>query len=360
MEKNIYIIHENDEWLIPLRESFKKIKAPYKEWHMNKVNIDLKGPAPSGVFYNRMSASSHSRGHRYAPEKTRDLLKWLERDKKRVINNSRALELEISKIEQYKELEKFNIKFPKTLSTKNKNELIERSKEFNKPFITKHNRGGRGLGVKTSEEALSYLCKAIEKAGYKLEEDIVFALDIAASELYKDGQYFLSNDNASSSEDLIDMWEELTNKYPIFSIEDPLHEDDWSGWINLNERIGKKTQIVGDDLFVTNPERLKMGIEKNAANSILIKVNQIGTITETLETIDIAKNNKYSCVISHRSGETEDTFIADLSVATNSGQIKTGSMTRSDRVAKYNQLIRIESNLQNNSSYAGKSILKKN
>ena len=207
---------------------------------------------------------------------------------------------------------------------------------------------------------MSYLCKAIEKAGYKLEEDIVFALDIAASELYKDGQYFLSNDNASSSEDLIDMWEELTNKYPIFSIEDPLHEDDWSGWINLNERIGKKTQIVGDDLFVTNPERLKMGIEKNAANSILIKVNQIGTITETLETIDIAKNNKYSCVISHRSGETEDTFIADLSVATNSGQIKTGSMTRSDRVAKYNQLIRIESDLKNNSRYAGKSILKKN
>ena len=220
--------------------------------------------------------------------------------------------------------------------------------------------GGVAPDLKTSEEALSYLCKAIEKAGYKLEEDIVFALDIAASELYKDGQYFLSNDNASSSEDLIDMWEELTNKYPIFSIEDPLHEDDWSGWINLNERIGKKTQIVGDDLFVTNPERLKMGIEKNAANSILIKVNQIGTITETLETIDIAKKNKYSCVISHRSGETEDTFIADLSVATNSGQIKTGSMTRSDRVAKYNQLIRIESNLQNNSSYAGKSILKKN
>tara|TARA_A100001037_G_scaffold11083_1_gene10665 strand:+ start:175 stop:1449 length:1275 start_codon:yes stop_codon:yes gene_type:complete len=220
--------------------------------------------------------------------------------------------------------------------------------------------GGVAPDLKTSEEALSYLCKAIEKAGYKLEEDIVFALDIAASELYKDGQYFLSNDNASSSEDLIDMWEELTNKYPIFSIEDPLHEDDWSGWINLNERIGKKTQIVGDDLFVTNPERLKMGIEKNAANSILIKVNQIGTITETLETINIAKNNKYSCVISHRSGETEDTFIADLSVATNSGQIKTGSMTRSDRVAKYNQLIRIESDLQNNSSYAGKSILKKN
>ena len=220
--------------------------------------------------------------------------------------------------------------------------------------------GGVAPDLKTSEDALSYLCKAIEKAGYRLEEDIVFALDIAASELYNDGQYFLSNDNASSSDDLIDMWEDLTKKYPIFSIEDPLHEDDWDGWVNLNERIGKKTQIVGDDLFVTNPERLKMGIEKNAANSILIKVNQIGTITETLETINIAKNNKYSCIISHRSGETEDTFIADLSVSTNSGQIKTGSMTRSDRVAKYNQLIRIESDLKNNSRYAGKSILKKN
>ena len=220
--------------------------------------------------------------------------------------------------------------------------------------------GGVAPDLKTSEDALSYLCKAIEKAGYRLEEDIVFALDIAASELYNDGQYFLSNDNASSSDDLIDMWEDLTKKYPIFSIEDPLHEDDWDGWVNLNERIGKKTQIVGDDLFVTNSERLKIGIEKNAANSILIKVNQIGTITETLETINIAKNNKYSCVISHRSGETEDTFIADLSVSTNSGQIKKGSMTRSDRVAKYNQLIRIESDLKNNSRYAGKSILKKN
>ena len=220
--------------------------------------------------------------------------------------------------------------------------------------------GGVAPDLKTSEDALSYLCKAIEKAGYRLEEDIVFALDIAASELYNDGQYFLSNDIASSSDDLIDMWEELTKKYPIFSIEDPLHEDDWDGWVNLNERIGKKIQIVGDDLFVTNSERLKIGIEKNAANSILIKVNQIGTITETLETINIAKNNKYSCVISHRSGETEDTYIADLSVSTNSGQIKTGSMTRSDRVAKYNQLIRIESDLKNNSRYAGKSILKNN
>ena len=217
--------------------------------------------------------------------------------------------------------------------------------------------GGVAPDLKTSEDALSYLCRAIEKAGYRLEEDIVFALDIAASELYKDGQYFLSNDSASSSDDLINMWEGLTNKYPIFSIEDPLHEDDWSGWVNLNDRIGKKIQIVGDDLFVTNPERLKMGIEKNAANSILIKVNQIGTITETLETIDIAKNNKYSCVISHRSGETEDTTISDLSVATSAGQIKTGSLSRTDRTSKYNQLIRIEEILDNKCYYAGRNIL---
>ncbi len=153
MEKNIYIIHENDEWLIPLRESFKKINAPYKEWHMDKINIDLKRSPPDGIFYNRMSASSHSRGHRYAPEKTRKVLKWLENDKKRIINNSRALELEISKLEQYKELKKFNIKFPKTISAKDKSELIEKSKEFKKPFITKHNRGGRGLGVKYFENS---------------------------------------------------------------------------------------------------------------------------------------------------------------------------------------------------------------
>ena len=219
--------------------------------------------------------------------------------------------------------------------------------------------GGVAPDLKTSEEALSYLSHAIEAAGYKLGDDIVFALDIAASELYKDGKYFLSKDQFSN-DDLIRLWESLIKKYPIFSIEDPLHEEDWDGWVNLNNKIGDKIQIVGDDLFVTNPKRLEKGIEINAANSILIKVNQIGTITETMETINMAKRNNYSCVISHRSGETEDTFISDLAVASNSGQIKTGSMTRSDRVAKYNQLIRIESNLKNNSSYAGKSILKKN
>ena len=148
MERSIYIIHENDEWLVPLRESFKKIKAPYKEWHMDKKSFDFKKSPPDGVFYNRMSASSHSRGHRYAPENTKDVLGWLEKEKKRIINNSRALELEISKQKQYEELERFNIKFPQTFYAKDKNEIIKNSKKFNKSFITKHNRGGRGLGVK--------------------------------------------------------------------------------------------------------------------------------------------------------------------------------------------------------------------
>ena len=148
MEKNIYIIHENDEWLVPLRESFKKINAPFKEWHMDKESFDFTKSPPNGIFYNRMSASSHARGHRYAPENTKDVLEWLEKEKKRIINNSRALELEISKQKQYEELKKFNIKFPQTYYAKDKKEIIENSKKFTKPFITKHNRGGRGLGVK--------------------------------------------------------------------------------------------------------------------------------------------------------------------------------------------------------------------
>ena len=153
MEKNIYIIHENDEWLVPLRKSFKKINAQFKEWHMDRKSFDFKKSPPDGVFYNRMSASSHSRGHRYAPENTKDVLGWLEKEKKRIINNSRALELEISKQKQYEELEKFNIKFPQTFYAKDKNEIIKNSKKFNKPFITKHNRGGRGLGVKFFKNA---------------------------------------------------------------------------------------------------------------------------------------------------------------------------------------------------------------
>ena len=148
MDKNIYVIHENDEWLVPLRESFKKIKAPFKEWHMDKESFDFKKSPPNGIFYNRMSASAHSRGHRYAPENTKDVLSWLEKDKRRVVNNSRALELEISKQKQYDELKKFNIKFPETYYAKNKNEILKKSKNFKKSFITKHNRGGRGLGVK--------------------------------------------------------------------------------------------------------------------------------------------------------------------------------------------------------------------
>ena len=160
MEKNIYIIHENDEWLAPLRESFKKINAPYKEWHMDKKSFNFKKSPPNGIFYNRMSASSHSRGHRYAPENTKDVLGWLEKEKKRIVNNSRALELEISKQKQYEELKKFNIAFPKTLYAKEKKELIEKSKTFNKPFITKHNRGGRGLGIqyfKNSDELKNFV-----------------------------------------------------------------------------------------------------------------------------------------------------------------------------------------------------------
>ncbi len=167
MERNIYIIHENDEWLVPLRESFKKIKAPYKEWHMDKKSFDFKKSPPDGVFYNRMSASSHSRGHRYAPENTKDVLGWLEKEKKRIINNSRALELEISKQKQYNELKRFNIKFPQTFYAKDKNEIIINSKKFNKPFITKHNRGGRGLGVKffkNSSELEKYVNEDFEKS----------------------------------------------------------------------------------------------------------------------------------------------------------------------------------------------------
>ena len=168
--KKVYVIHENDEWLDPLRESFEKIGVPFVEWHMNKEDFDLTKKSPDGIFYNRMSASSHSRGHRYAPEKTKDVLEWLEKDKKRVINNSRALELEISKLKQYKELEKFNIRYPKTFSAKEKSEIIKKSKNFNKPFITKHNRGGRGLGVKYFENSLE-----LEK--YVKSEDFENSID---------------------------------------------------------------------------------------------------------------------------------------------------------------------------------------
>jgi len=180
MEKNIYIIHENDEWLIPLRESFKKINAPFKEWHMDKKSFDFKKSPPNGVFYNRMSASSHARGHRYAPENTKDVLGWLEKEKKRIINNSRALELEISKQKQYEELKKFNIKFPETYYAKNKKEIIENSKKFNKPFVTKHNRGGRGLGIKyfqNSKELENYVNEKFENSvdGITLLQEFIYS-----------------------------------------------------------------------------------------------------------------------------------------------------------------------------------------
>ena len=219
--------------------------------------------------------------------------------------------------------------------------------------------GGFAPNIASPEDTLSLLCKAVENSGYKVKDDIVFALDVAATEFQKDGFYNLTNmNNPINSDEMINYLKTLIDKFPIFSIEDPLGEDDWEAWTKLNFEIGDNVQIVGDDLFVTNSKRLKKGIELNSANSILIKVNQIGTLTETFNSIEIAENNNYSYIISHRSGETEDNFIADLSVATESCQIKTGSLTRSDRVSKYNQLIRIEEFLGKNSKYAGKSILK--
>jgi len=219
--------------------------------------------------------------------------------------------------------------------------------------------GGVAPNLKSTEEAISYLSKAVEKAGYKLEEDIVFAIDAASSEFYKDGLYKLTSLNKSlDSDKMINFWEKLITNFPIFSIEDPLSENDWDSWRALTESIGQKVQLVGDDLFVTNTKIFEKGISLDVANAILIKVNQIGTITETMQAINVAKESEYSFIISHRSGETEDTFISDLSVATQSCQIKTGSLTRSDRVGKYNQLIRIEEELAGRSIYAGKSILK--
>jgi enolase len=219
--------------------------------------------------------------------------------------------------------------------------------------------GGVAPNLKSTEEAISYLSKAVEKAGYKLEEDIVFAIDAASSEFYKDGLYKLTSLNKSlDSDKMINFWEKLITNAPIFSIEDPLSENDWDSWRALTESIGQKVQLVGDDLFVTNTKIFEKGISSDVANAILIKVNQIGTITEAMQAINMAKESKYSFIISHRSGETEDTFISDLSVATQSCQIKTGSLTRSDRVGKYNQLIRIEEELAGRSIYAGKSILK--
>jgi len=214
--------------------------------------------------------------------------------------------------------------------------------------------GGFAPNLSSNESAIEVILEAIDKAGYKAGKDIYIAIDAASSEFYKDGKYVLASEGKTlSASEFIDILEDWVDKYPIISIEDGLAEDDWDGWKELTERLGKKVQLVGDDLFVTNTEIFKEGIEKGIGNSILIKVNQIGTLSETLAAIDMAKKAGYTAVISHRSGETEDTTIADLAVATSSGQIKTGSMSRSDRIAKYNQLLRINEELGAKATYPG-------
>jgi enolase len=213
--------------------------------------------------------------------------------------------------------------------------------------------GGFAPNLGSNEEALSFIIDAIASAGYEPGKDVGLALDAAASEFYENGKYQFKSENKSMSAiDLIDYYESLIDKYPILSIEDGLAEQDWDGWAIMTKRLSKRIQIVGDDLFVTNSSILKEGIDKNVANSILVKLNQIGTVTETMETIEMAKLAGYTTVISHRSGETEDTFIADLSVAVNAGQIKTGSLSRTDRVCKYNQLIRIHEDLGDASKFS--------
>jgi enolase len=220
--------------------------------------------------------------------------------------------------------------------------------------------GGFAPNLKSADEALSFIIKAIEKAGYRPGEDVFIALDPASSEFYKDGKYHLEGEGkVLDSEGIVRYYEDLVSRYPIVSIEDGNAEDDWDGWKLITETLGKKIQIVGDDLFVTNPERLRRGIELGSANAILIKVNQIGTLSETLEAVQLAQHAGWNAVISHRSGETEDATIADLAVATNAGQIKTGSLARSDRTAKYNQLIRIEQQLGSAARFAGGTILRR-
>ncbi len=212
--------------------------------------------------------------------------------------------------------------------------------------------GGFAPDLSSTRQALDFISDAVGKAGYNLGSDIVFALDVAASEIHKDGKYSFAEENLDmSSDQLIKYYAQLCRDYPIYSIEDGLDEDDWAGWTALNAELGDKIQLVGDDIFVTNPKRMQRGIDENCANALLVKMNQIGTITETLEAIDLAKSQDWGVVISHRSGETEDTFLADLAVATNAGQVKTGSLCRSDRMAKYNQFLRIEEILGDKAHY---------
>ncbi|WP_298261038.1 phosphopyruvate hydratase [uncultured Litoreibacter sp.] len=219
--------------------------------------------------------------------------------------------------------------------------------------------GGFAPAISSSREALDFILKAVEKAGYKPGEDIHLALDCAATEYYRDGKYDMKGEGkVLSSEENVDYLAALVADYPIISIEDGMGEDDWDGWAALTAKLGDKIQLVGDDLFVTNPARLAEGIQKRSANSMLVKVNQIGTLTETLKAVEMAHRAGFTNVMSHRSGETEDATIADLAVATNCGQIKTGSLSRSDRLAKYNQLIRIDEMLGETAEYAGRSILK--
>jgi enolase len=219
--------------------------------------------------------------------------------------------------------------------------------------------GGFAPNLASTDEALGFVMKAIEAAGYRPGEDVMLALDAASTEFFKDGRYHLEGEGKTlDPEAMVKYWSELVGRYPIISIEDGMAEDDWDGWKALTEAIGGRVQLVGDDLFVTNPARLADGIKRRVANSILVKVNQIGTLTETLQAVEMAHKAGYTAVMSHRSGETEDSTIADLAVATNCGQIKTGSLSRSDRLAKYNQLIRIEEQLGNAARYAGRGILR--
>lgn len=217
--------------------------------------------------------------------------------------------------------------------------------------------GGFAPAIGSAKEALDFIVKSIETAGYKPGDDVVIALDAASSEFYKDGKYHLEGEGkVLTNAELVKYYEDLVNTYPIMSIEDGMAEDDWEGWDMLTKTLGGRIQLVGDDLFVTNTKRLSMGIDKKVANSILVKVNQIGSLTETLEAVDMAHRAGYTAVLSHRSGETEDATIADIAVATNCGQIKTGSLSRSDRLAKYNQLIRIEEELGSTAKFAGREI----
>jgi enolase len=218
--------------------------------------------------------------------------------------------------------------------------------------------GGFAPDLAGTEAALAILLKAIESAGYRPGEDFWLALDVAATELWRDGRYRAPGEGATwTTEELIGFYERLQTRFPLVSIEDGLREDDWDGWVELTRRLGRRVQLVGDDLFVTSPTRLAEGIRRGAANAILVKVNQIGTLTETLEAVETAKAAGYAVIISHRSGETEDTFVADLAVAVNAGQIKTGSLSRSDRVAKYNQLLRIEEGLGDSARWPGRALI---